>query len=81
MCTLSIADTVYLVNFNITHTSDTAIFSLQGFTDEGATNEGCAFKNFFMYVDTCDKSCLTCNGPANVIIHLKLLYLFQNLFL
>jgi len=23
-------------------------------------------RNFFLYVDTCDISCATCNGPTNV---------------
>lgn len=69
MCTLSIADTVYLVNFNITHTANSVTFSVYGYTNEGPTNEGCAFKNFFLYVDTCDVSCLTCTGPANVIFY------------
>ena len=49
----------YLASVNI---------SMFSFTDEVVTSEGAGLRNFFLYVDTCDISCLTCNGPSNVNI-------------
>lgn len=67
MCTLSVADTLYLFTYNATHTATSLTFYYYGVTAYGTATEGCAFKNLFLYVDTCDISCLTCSGPANVI--------------
>lgn len=55
VCTadVTIPDTIVLYNKNITHIANSVIVELFALTDEAITNEGCAFKNFFLYVDTC----------------------------
>lgn len=60
---------------NITHTAATTTISIVSVTDEVLINEGLLYKNFFLYVDECFPTCLTCNGPSyvtNIIINLNL---------
>jgi len=52
---------------NVTHTSSQAEIKFTSSTSKATTKEGAGFKNFFLYVDTCDVSCLTCSGPTAVI--------------
>jgi len=49
-----------------THTSSSVTLKFYVCTDEGLDNEGGAFKNLFIYVDTCDISCSACTGPTAV---------------
>jgi len=53
---------------NVTHTSSQATIKFTSSTTKATTKEGAGFKNFFLYVDTCDISCLTCSGPTAVKI-------------
>ena len=74
MCGDTYSDEFFLYSKNITHTSSSVTIMLNVFTDE--LNEGTLFKNFFLYVDTCDPTCLTCSGPAYVMIRFLLLFSF-----
>jgi len=49
-----------------THNSSSITVAMITVTDEDYPNEGAAMRNFFLYVDTCHISCLTCKGPTMV---------------
>jgi len=49
-----------------THTADSITVAINAKSNESTTTRGIAMRNFFLYVDTCDISCATCNGPTNV---------------
>ncbi|EAR90505.2 zinc finger lsd1 subclass family protein (macronuclear) [Tetrahymena thermophila SB210] len=57
-------DELVLYYYNITHSSSSITVAIQSQTDEAISNEGYGFKNFYLYVDTCHDSCLTCSGPT-----------------
>ena len=50
----------------MTHSASSATIGMLVQTDEPLSNEGGALRNLFLYVDTCDISCNTCNGPTGV---------------
>lgn len=60
------SDYLVLFNVNVTsHTSSSAIVNIH--TSNGGYNtEGSMLRNYYLYVDTCDESCLTCSGPSDV---------------
>ncbi|KAL4441097.1 hypothetical protein ABPG74_002047 [Tetrahymena malaccensis] len=58
-------DELVLYSKNITHSSSSVNFSSISQTIQDRNVEGFCFKNFYLYVDTCDITCATCNGPAN----------------
>lgn len=65
-------DQLVLFNKNLTtHTSSSVFIKMYVQTDESVSNEGGAFKNLFIYVDTCDISCSACTGPTEVIFSEK----------
>jgi len=74
LCGDTYADEFFLYSKNITHTSSSVTIMLNVFTDEAPPNEGTLFKNFFLYVDTCDPTCLTCSGPAYVMTRFLLMF-------
>ncbi|KAL4495999.1 hypothetical protein ABPG72_015421 [Tetrahymena utriculariae] len=57
-------DELVLYYYNITHSSSSIAVTINSQTNEPIYNEGFGFKNFYLYVDTCHDSCLTCNGPT-----------------
>ncbi|EAR90500.2 zinc finger lsd1 subclass family protein (macronuclear) [Tetrahymena thermophila SB210] len=58
-------DQIVLFHKNFTSHTDSFINILVwSITDEPIYNEGFGLKNLYLTVDTCHKSCLTCNGPA-----------------
>jgi len=63
----SLYDNLFFYNKNLTsHTASSITVGINADTDQGITVKGIAMRNFFLYVDTCDISCATCNGPTNV---------------
>jgi len=62
----SLGDYLFLLNYNMTHTADSVNINFNWVTPNSSPIKGTAMKNFFLYVDTCDNSCATCNGPTNV---------------
>ena len=63
----SSGDYLLLYNKNLTtHTASSITVGINADTNQAKTLEGIAIRNFFLYVDTCDVSCATCNGPTNV---------------
>jgi len=63
----SLYDNLFFYNKNLTsHTVSSITVGINADTDQDITVKGIAMKNFFLYVDTCDISCATCNGPSNV---------------
>ncbi|EAS04209.2 zinc finger lsd1 subclass family protein, partial (macronuclear) [Tetrahymena thermophila SB210] len=66
LCTTgtSWGDELVLYYRNFTHNSPSTTIKLESKTNEDITNEGYALKNFYLFVDTCHDTCLTCNGPA-----------------
>ena len=66
---------VVLFYKNLTvHTASSFNVSIVAVTSESLNLAGIAFRNFFVYVDNCDISCATCNGPSNV----KIKYFLRN---
>ncbi|EAR90506.3 zinc finger lsd1 subclass family protein (macronuclear) [Tetrahymena thermophila SB210] len=57
-------DELVLYYRNITHTDSNLKIVIQSITDQSISDEGFGFRNFYIYVDTCHDSCLTCNGPT-----------------
>jgi len=59
-------DNLLFFNKNLTtHTANT--FTVDIKADLGPdVNKGILMRNFFLYVDTCDISCATCDGPTDV---------------
>ena len=49
-----------------THNASSITVTMITITDEDYPNEGAAMRNFYLYVDTCHISCLTCKGPTKV---------------
>jgi len=63
----SSADNLILYNKNLTtHTKTSITVSINADTSQDTFIKGILLRNFFLYVDTCDISCATCNGPTNV---------------
>jgi len=59
-------DNLVLFNKNLTtHAKNTFTISLNADL-ESDSYKGILMRNFFLYVDTCDISCATCDGPTNV---------------
>lgn len=59
-------DSLILFYKNLTHTANTVQLKIISQTDESLSNESVAIRNLYVYVDTCDRSCSTCSGPAAV---------------
>lgn len=57
-------DELVFFNQNLTHSASSVEISMLVQTDEGISNEGGAIRNLFLFVDTCDISCNSCNGPT-----------------
>ncbi|EAR90502.2 zinc finger lsd1 subclass family protein (macronuclear) [Tetrahymena thermophila SB210] len=58
-------DEIVLYYKNITtHTSSSLTVLVWGITNESIYNEGFGLKNFYLSVDTCHDSCLSCKGPG-----------------
>lgn len=57
MCSSGYPDLLYLYSKNITHTANTLSISLSCSMNEVEANEGCVFRNLFVYIDACDESC------------------------
>ncbi|EWS75787.1 zinc finger lsd1 subclass family protein (macronuclear) [Tetrahymena thermophila SB210] len=57
-------DKLVLYYRNITHTDSNLNITIYSKTDTDISDEGYGFRNFYIYVDTCHDSCLTCNGPT-----------------
>jgi len=68
-------DFLVLYNKNLTHTANSFSVGISADTNQVYTDEGIAMRNFFLYVDTCDISCATCDGPKNVK---KIIIIFCN---
>ncbi|EAR88128.2 zinc finger lsd1 subclass family protein (macronuclear) [Tetrahymena thermophila SB210] len=58
-------DELILYHKNITHSSSSVIIQILPQSPSGKLNKGFGFKNYYLYVDTCDYSCATCNGPTS----------------
>ncbi|KAL4489762.1 hypothetical protein ABPG72_022402 [Tetrahymena utriculariae] len=58
-------DELVLYQKNITHSNSSVFFSSLAQTSQGRNVQGFCFKNFYLYVDTCDITCATCNGPTS----------------
>ncbi|EAR95046.2 TNFR/NGFR cysteine-rich region family protein (macronuclear) [Tetrahymena thermophila SB210] len=58
-------DELVLYQKNITHSSSSVTFSGVSQTIQDRNVEGFCFKNFYLYIDTCDISCATCSGPTS----------------
>ena len=56
------------------HKADSITVAINANSTESTTIRGIAMRNFFLYVDTCDISCATCNGPTNVRSHFYSLF-------
>jgi len=60
-------DNFLLFSSNMTnHTANSITVEINANSTEDITIRGIGMRNFFLYVDTCDISCATCNGPTNV---------------
>ncbi|KAL4474454.1 hypothetical protein ABPG72_007853 [Tetrahymena utriculariae] len=57
-------DELILYRKNVTHEQSFIGFKLKSNTNEDRDNEGYAFKNVHLFVDTCHNSCLSCDGPT-----------------
>ncbi|KAL4493949.1 hypothetical protein ABPG72_021966 [Tetrahymena utriculariae] len=58
-------DELILYHKNITHNSSSVNIQLLPKSPSDKLNKGFGFKNYYLYVDTCDFSCATCNGPTS----------------
>lgn len=70
-------DSLILFYKNITHIANTVQLKIISQTDESLSNESVVIRNLYIYVDTCDRSCATCNGPAAVSFSLNFKVKFQ----
>jgi len=50
----------------LTHSTTSINVTILAHANDGTADEGFAMRNFFLYIDTCDTSCLTCYGPTSV---------------
>ncbi|KAL4474455.1 hypothetical protein ABPG72_007854 [Tetrahymena utriculariae] len=57
-------DELVLYHKNVTHQKSSIVAKLKSKLDEDRDNEGYAFKNVHLFVDTCHDSCKSCNGPT-----------------
>ncbi|KAL4504946.1 hypothetical protein ABPG73_021793, partial [Tetrahymena malaccensis] len=58
-------DELILYQKNITHSQSSVTIELLPQSPSDKLNKGFGFKNYYLYVDTCDYSCATCNGPTS----------------
>ncbi|EAS06674.2 zinc finger lsd1 subclass family protein (macronuclear) [Tetrahymena thermophila SB210] len=57
-------DELVLYQKTFTHSNSSIKVSVESKTDEVIDNEGFGLRYFYLYLDTCHDSCLTCNGPT-----------------
>ncbi|KAL4493947.1 hypothetical protein ABPG72_021964 [Tetrahymena utriculariae] len=57
-------DELILYQKNITHSQNSVNIKIVPNANNYSLNRGFGFKNYYLYIDTCDYSCATCNGPT-----------------
>lgn len=57
-------DGLKIFHVNITHTAPSVTLRMDANLDQSYPDEWLCFNNIRLWIDTCDETCASCNGPA-----------------